>query len=72
LATYHAIKIGRNGLRNPGLTLHQNSDLPLIAQGVLRSRDRSLSPNSDWYHHPGKQNEIADWIMISASDGGLQ
>jgi len=41
-------------------SLHQNSHLPLIAQGVLSGRDRSLPSNSDWNNHSGKQNEVTD------------
>ena len=43
-----------------GIALHQDADLPLLAHGLLGSRDRTRPADCDWHDHAGKQHEAAD------------
>ena len=55
----HAVHVDRCGIVRVGVALHQNADLPLVAQRLLSGGDRPRAANRDRQHLAGKQNGVA-------------
>ncbi len=45
-----AMHVGGRGLRHIGVALHENADLTLLANSLLRSGDRAQSPHRERQH----------------------
>ena len=56
----HSVHIERRGVIRLRIPLHQDADLPLVAQGLLGGGDRARAADRDRHHMAGKQNGVAD------------
>ena len=55
----HAVQVDGQRIGDLAIALHQEPDLPLLAHGVLGSRDRALTPDRHRHDDAGEQREIA-------------
>ncbi len=55
----HAVHVDRSRIFDLGGALQKNADLALVANGLLRRRDRFRTANRDRQHQAGKQHGVA-------------
>ena len=55
----HAVQVDGQRIGDLTVALHQEPDLPLLAHGVLGSRDRALTPDRHRHDDAGEQRDVA-------------